>query len=212
MKYGERDYYIDNAFDIKYDSYDNQFTGLSSDNIKKMLSRPFGLAYTSMDSFYDCKFKFYLQKILKIDKFEDSLQISLGNIAHKIFEDSYDSSFDFDASLNSAIEEMLNKDSRENKELTNKEKFYINRMVKVVKEAIISNKAHEEASELQKVLTENKFDVKIDDFVYFTDWCIFSKRFIPIEIIQKFLIFFRCFWQIIIIKFNNFLWYINIKK
>lgn len=168
MKYGERDYYIDNAFDIKYDSYDNQFTGLSSDNIKKMLSHPFGLAYTSMDSFYDCKFKFYLQKILKIDKFEDSLQISLGNIAHKIFEDSYDASFDFDASLNSAIDEMLNKDSRENKELTNKEKFYINRMVKVVKEAIISNKTHEEASKLQKVLTENKFDVKIDDFVYFT--------------------------------------------
>ena len=168
MKYGERDYYLDNAFDIKYDSYDNKFTGLSEENISKMLSKPYGLAYTSMDTFYDCKFKFYLDNILKINKFEDSLQISLGNIAHKIFEDSYDPDFDFDNSLEKAINEMLNKKEREKSELTNKEKFYISRMTKVVKEAILANKAHEETSKLDKVLTENKFQVNINDFVYFT--------------------------------------------
>jgi len=167
-KYGENSDLLSKAFEIKYDSYDNQFSGLSKESIDAILSRRYGLSYTAMDIFYSCKFRFFCEKILKLNKFEDTIQISLGNIAHKLFEESYNENFNFDETLNEAINEMINKDTRENKELTEKERFYIDRMCLVVKEAIESNRMHEDKSKLKSVLTENNFNIDIDDNVYFT--------------------------------------------
>lgn len=167
-KYGEKSDNLNQAFDVKYDSYDSNFTQLSKESIDLMKSKMRKLSYTSMDDFYSCKFKYYLSYVLKLNEFEDTLKISLGNIAHKIFEDSYKDNFDYDTSLNEAIIEMLNKPTRVNKELTNKEKYYIDRLNIAVKDAIKQHKEHEKLFKLNKVLTENNFNIELNDYLSFT--------------------------------------------
>ncbi len=166
-KYGIKSPNFDLMFDVKYKSYDNRFKGLDKDNIDYILQKPINLSYTSMDSYFSCPFSYYLGYILKLNVFEDSLAISLGNIAHKIFEDSYNDDFDYDTSLKNAIAEMLNKSNRANKKLTGKEEYYIERLNKAVENALYDHKIHEETLKLDKVLTENKFVVNINDHLNF---------------------------------------------
>ena len=44
------------------------------------------LSYTSLKTYFECGFKFYLSRILKIDEFEETLSTKLGTIMHKYLE------------------------------------------------------------------------------------------------------------------------------
>ncbi len=166
-KYGTKTEHYDMMFDVKYDSYNNKFKGLSDCDINHILSKRTNLSYTSMSSYFACPFSYYLSYILKLNSFEDTLDISLGNIAHKIFEDSYKPDFDFDESLKVAINDMLSKNTRMNRELTAKEEFYIDRLIKSVQYELSEHARHEQTLSLDKVLTENKFEVNINDHLNF---------------------------------------------
>lgn len=166
-KYGTKTNHYDMMFDVKYNTYDNKFKGLSNNDINHILSKKTNLSYTSMSSYYACPFSYYLSYILRLNSFEDTLDISLGNIAHKIFEDSYKDNFDFDESLNNAVKEMIDKDTRVNKELTAKEEFFIDRLIKSIKYELDEHSRHEKTLRLNNVLTENRFEVNINDHLYF---------------------------------------------
>lgn len=166
-KYGTKTSHYDMMFNVDYNTYDNTFKGLSSENIDHILSEKTNLSYTSMSTYFACPFSYYLNYILKLNSFEDTLDISLGNIAHKIFEDSYKADFNFDDSLESAIKEMIGKNTRVNKELTSKEEFYIDRLVKSVKYEMDEHKRHEQTLQLNEVLTENRFEVNINEHLNF---------------------------------------------
>ena len=96
------------AKEIEYKTYTNQFT-----NINNFILPNMKLSYTSLKTYFECGFKFYLSRILKIDEFEDTLSTKLGTIMHKYLElVAKNKKIDFD--------ELLSLYS-----LTNKEKIII---------------------------------------------------------------------------------------
>ena len=75
-----------NSLNIKYREYNNQFTGINKDFLEKVLNNELVLAYTNMEMYNECAFKYYLSKILKIDIYEESFKTIIGTIVHHILE------------------------------------------------------------------------------------------------------------------------------
>lgn len=76
---------------IPYRSFDYRFTGAK--HFSKDLSLT--VSYSQIKTYSECKYKYYLNNILKIDEFEGNFATGLGNLAHDIFEHiDEDKSFD----------------------------------------------------------------------------------------------------------------------
>ncbi len=67
--------------EIQYKTYTNQFSKINNFILPNMK-----LSYTSLKTYFECGFKFYLSRILKIDEFEETLSTKLGTIMHKYLE------------------------------------------------------------------------------------------------------------------------------
>ena len=55
--------------------YNNKFNGVDKSILYNYLNNSLNLSYSSMDNYYHCAFKFYLSNILKLDYFEETIQI-----------------------------------------------------------------------------------------------------------------------------------------
>ena len=78
--------------DVGYRSYDNKFTGIKEftvDNLK--------LSYTSVNDYFKCAFKYYLEYILRVDEYEKTMALNIGNIFHACLCHMNDDGFDLDA-------------------------------------------------------------------------------------------------------------------
>lgn len=75
-----------NLADINYLSYQNGFTSIDETYLKKYLENDFRLSFTAIDSFYNCSFKFYLERILKINLSSNQRALMIGNYFHYVLE------------------------------------------------------------------------------------------------------------------------------
>ena len=105
---------------IPYYSYDNRISGINKNSLYKYLNNTLNLSYSSMDNFYHCAFKFYLSNILKIDKYEDTIQTYIGNMFHYVLSKAFLDNFDFDNTVNYFIENNKYPDSFKSKYFLNK--------------------------------------------------------------------------------------------
>lgn len=160
-KYGEKDKDLDlyyNTFDINYDTYDNKYKTISKDKLLKYLNNNLLLSYTSMNDYYKCSFKYYINHILKVDKFEDSFNIFIGNLYHYILSICFNDNFDFEKEYN----EYLNK-----RVLSPKEKFFCKKLKEELLFIIENIKDQYLLSDLKNALYEENIYIKINDNVTF---------------------------------------------
>lgn len=101
--YGEKDKYLEllnTHYDISYNSYNNKFTGINKNNYINNIKKPLKLSYTSINSYNECAFKYYISYVLKLDIYEDTFSAFIGSMYHKILSlykmdnFSFDSEFD----------------------------------------------------------------------------------------------------------------------
>lgn len=88
---------------IDYMKYDNSFTGIEKNDLYEFLNNKLILSYSSIDNYFRCGFKFYISNILKLDKFEESFAIKIGNIFHYVLSKYLQPDFDFDLCFNNYI-------------------------------------------------------------------------------------------------------------
>ena len=91
-------------YSIPYMNYDNRFSGINKNSLYKFLDNKFNLSYSSMDNYYHCSFKFYISNILKLDCFETTLQVYIGNLYHYVLSKAFLDDFDFDNTVKYFIE------------------------------------------------------------------------------------------------------------
>ena len=48
------------------------------------------LSYSSVKSYYECAYKYYLSKVIKVDELEETFSIALGNLIHDVLEHAGD--------------------------------------------------------------------------------------------------------------------------
>jgi ATP-dependent helicase/DNAse subunit B len=80
------------------EEYDYSFKPFKYDNL------PFSqTSFSSIDRYYECPFKFYCDKVLKIGEFASSGAIDVGSFIHKILESVFDKNFDLDVAFENAL-------------------------------------------------------------------------------------------------------------
>lgn len=69
--------------------YDSSFTGLSGPTLRRVLGDRVNLSPTSLSVFEQCRFRFFLQYLLKLAPTEASLELSIGNLAHAVLAKAF---------------------------------------------------------------------------------------------------------------------------
>ncbi len=119
LKYGSKNEDLDllnsSYKDNCYRKYDNRFSGL------KKTSENITLSYSSMDNYYKCSFRYYINSILRLNCYEETFMTYIGSLFHYVLskKDSL--------SLEDSITEFMNNNP---KEFTNKESFFLEKLKK----------------------------------------------------------------------------------
>ena len=157
IKYNEVDDELNllysNYIDINYLTYSNKFTGINNNLFNKFINNKLLLSYSSIDDYNKCGFRYYISNILKLDEYNETFMAYIGNLFHYILSIYNNDNFDFELEFNKFIN---------NKELNNKEKFFIQKLKKDLIFIINVLKQYEEYSELNKSLYEEKIYVNKD--------------------------------------------------
>ncbi len=136
-----------NYNNIKYLKYDNKFNGIDKNSLYEFLDQKLLLSYSSIDKFYRCKFRYYINNILKLEKYEETFPIFIGNLFHYILSLAFNSNFDFEKEWNNYIEQKV---------LSNKEKFFLNKLKSELLFIIETIKNQMKRSSFDKGLYEQK--------------------------------------------------------
>ena len=94
---------------LKYLSYDNKYKGINPEVLNKYLNNQLTLSYTSINSYYQCAYRYYLSNILKIDKYEQTFETVVGNIFHEILSECFVEKYDYETAWNNKVEKYSNK-------------------------------------------------------------------------------------------------------
>ena len=153
IKYGEKSDDLSvyfNTLDISYLSYDNKYSGIDSDKLKDYLNKKLVLSYSNIDTFYKCQFRYYLDNILKVNKYEETFNTFVGSLFHFVLSKIYKDNFDMDKEYDYYI-----KDKTFNK----KEEFFLMKLKKELK--IICNRLQDfnKVTGLTNVFTEKVISI-----------------------------------------------------
>ena len=140
-----------NSLDINYMDYDNSFKGLDKKKLYNYLNDGLVLSYTNIDSFYKCQFRFYIDSILKLNKYEESFDAFIGQLFHYVLSHVYDKDFDFEKVYSYFLKD---------KEFTEKEEFYIDKLKKEL--LIVCNNLQEFNKDTDFTLVFTEKNIKID--------------------------------------------------
>ena len=105
----------------EYLTYDNKFKWINKEKLNNYLKNKLTLSYTSMNSYYECSFKYYLDYILKIGKREETFELVIGNIFHNILSKVFNEE--------ETIDELWNEElSKQTYEFNNSDKYFLNKL------------------------------------------------------------------------------------
>lgn len=154
IKYGEKDSDLEllnnNYKDNNYRTYDNKFSGItkSYENLS--------LSYSSMDNYYKCAFRYYVNSVLKLNIYEENFMNYIGSLFHFVLSKKEE------MSLEDTWDEFINENKRD---FTNKELFFLDKLkeeLKFILEVIDSQKEYTtfNKEEYEKYIEVNKGDSK----------------------------------------------------
>ncbi|MFA7144196.1 MAG: PD-(D/E)XK nuclease family protein [Candidatus Izemoplasmatales bacterium] len=72
------------TFASSWSQYSAQFSGIDTVTIENLVKKGITLSATSLMVFRQCHFRFLLQYVLRLEQTEQSLELSLGNLAHYV--------------------------------------------------------------------------------------------------------------------------------
>ena len=148
---------------IPYLTYSNKFKGIN-DNINNIT-----LSHTSLNDYYSCSFRYYIDYILKLNIFEESFSTYLGTIFHYVLSKIYDKDFNFDNSWNEAIDKYS---------FSNKEKLYLKDLQNELKKIIEVINYHYKLTGLTNLKLEEQITLDIDNnkFTGIIDKIMFKEK------------------------------------
>ncbi len=169
---------LNNTYSIDYKTYDNQFTGVDKELVKEKLKEQ-KYSYTTMTPYFECPFKFYLNKFYKLQKYEASFSTFIGNAFHEVLDKCLNTKEDIDKIYDNYINKNKSqlpygKKEEYFKEVLRDEIHYIVSIIREQNETLnISNELHEEPIEVnaRKLGLDVECDVMIKGIV---DKCLFN--------------------------------------
>lgn len=113
--------------EVEYKTYSNLFSGVKLKNINLNLST------TNMEMFFKCQFSFYLNYILKLDTFEETTYIKIGNLFHKVLEEVYKNNVcNYEEIIDKYISEYFIEDTLKQKFYNHKYKESLLKLIEII--------------------------------------------------------------------------------
>ena len=173
--YGEKNSSLEklySTYSIPYNTYDNKFTGINNDTYLTHLAYPLKVSYTSLNSYNECAFKYYINYVLKIEDYESTFPAFIGSLYHEILSLYKKSNFDLETEFNKYLEK---------RELTLKEKLLLVRIKKDLIELINVLKKQDEYTTYKDELYEKCVEIDLNKkvsvkFIGFIDKIIYYKN------------------------------------
>ena len=147
VKYNIKEKELDLLFsnyNIPYMEYDNSYHSIDKEKLYKYLDNKLLLSYTSFDNYNRCKFKYYINNILKINIIKDDFAIIIGNVCHYVLSSMDNEDFD--------TYKYFDKYIKEQREFTKRELFFLTS----IREELIFI-----VDTIRKQLTYSTFDKKM---------------------------------------------------
>lgn len=170
IKYGEKDDSLDvlynNYNDINYLTFNNKFKGINNNDLYEYLDNKLLLSYSSVDNYYRCSFRYYLNNILKLSEFESTFAMEIGNVFHYVLSKCFDVDFNFEKEFEEAIKDL---------ELTNKDKFFLKKLKEELLFIIDTINTQNKFSTLKDGLYENKIYINKEGNIKLTFMGIIDK-------------------------------------
>lgn len=135
--------------ELGYNSFDHSFKPLDNYYNDDFLT----LSYTQISEYNHCPFKYFIKRILKADIFEETFNIKLGILFHKILEDSANKEIDLDD-----YHEYINEHFE-----THKEKFFVRLLLPQVLDVINKNTEFKKNSMFEDTISEDEIIYKVDE-------------------------------------------------
>ena len=142
---------LNEVISIDYNNYDNTYKSKvkAFNNSSKIR-----LSTTSLDLYSNCPFRYYLQNVIKLDEVESTYAMTLGKIAHHIFEHMRDENFDFERVFDEKVSEYSLKCS---------EKYVLTHNVKKqIKDAVDAILEREKYYRNPSIYNEKRFTYQIN--------------------------------------------------
>lgn len=139
-----------NNYDLPYKNYDNKYNLINRNTLEKLINNKLNLSYSSMQSYNECSFKYYIQNILKLDVYEDKFSSYIGTLFHHILEIGINKEINVKEEIDKFIID---------REFNNKEKYYIEKLTKDIEFALSVIKKQLDYTKFNKIITENKLVV-----------------------------------------------------
>lgn len=156
VKYDELDDDIDvlysNYQDTLYKTYDNKFKGINNDHLIEYLSPKLKISYSSIDDYFKCAFKYYINSVMKFRSREETFYLTIGTLFHAVLAHAFEPDFNFDMTWSTSLKD---------KELSSKENFFLLKLKEELKFIIKVIGDHNELSTLDKALYEEKIYVNL---------------------------------------------------
>ena len=155
-KYGEINKNLSSLighYQIPYNTYNNNFTGIDNSLFLEYINNHLKVSYTSINSYNNCAFKYYINYILRVNPFEDTFSIFIGNLFHHVFSKMYDDNFNFEQEWDTYLEK---------RELSLQELFFIKDLKIRLLEDIDMIKKQELFSTYSNTLCEEEINIPIN--------------------------------------------------
>lgn len=91
-------------YQIPYKTYSNVFTGINNDEYLTNLPYPLKLSYTSLNAYSECRFKYYIRHVLKLEPYTDTFQTYIGSMYHYILSVYKKTNFNFEEEYQKYLE------------------------------------------------------------------------------------------------------------
>jgi ATP-dependent helicase/DNAse subunit B len=147
----------------EYKSYENKYTPINKDVYHtQALNNQISISSSSLETFSKCKFRYYLNTILK--ETDDRFSNHFGSLCHHILEHIYEDDFDFEKYVNNYESEYIP---------TELEKILLEQLLEDLKDKIVTIQEQYKRTNLKDIKHElhltiydkNKLSIKIHGYV-----------------------------------------------
>ncbi len=169
--------------EIRYHSFHNQYQEISKDELREYLNYQFHLSYSSMNTYYQCAFRYYLSNILKLNIYEETFYTILGNLFHHVLSLAFTKDINLREEYYRYLEGI-------NYSFNAREKYFIDSLEEELEFVIRTIKRQNEGNTLTNIYTEEKIEIpkKYEDvnviFKGFVDKMMLNDSFNEIAIVD----------------------------
>ena len=141
--------------EMKYMTYNNDFTGIDKKKMLEYMDNKLLLSYSSLDKYYRCPFSYYLDKVLKINVYEETFYQVIGTLFHAILQKYFDGKDSF--------EELWIQEKKEiGRDFTSKEEFFLEKLRDELGFVIETIEYQETLTDLHDELHEEKIYTSVN--------------------------------------------------